>query len=113
MDDAVEDYVDAISPQYQSLFERMHNLILAVHPEAAISISYEIPTYKVGRHRLYVGVWKHGISIYGWEEGRDGGFTERHPALRTGKGTIKLRPADAAEISDDELLDLVRSALGD
>ena len=112
MDDAVQDYVDAISPQYQSLFERMHNLILGVYPDAAISISYEIPTYKVGRHRLYVGVWKHGISIYGWEEGRDGGFTERHPDLRTGKGTIKLRPADAADISDDELRDLVRSALG-
>ena len=29
-------------------------------------LSYHIPTYEVGRRRLYVGVWKHGVSIYGW-----------------------------------------------
>jgi uncharacterized protein YdhG (YjbR/CyaY superfamily) len=109
--DAVQEYIDAISPQYQPLFDRVHRLILEVHPDAAISISYDIPTYKVGRRRLYLGVWKHGVSIYGWDEGRDGGFTDRHPELRTGKGTIRLRPTDVAEISDDELRDLVQSAL--
>jgi hypothetical protein len=37
--------------------------------------------------------------------------TARHPALRTSKGTIQLREEDAADISDDELSDLVRAAL--
>ncbi len=66
---------------------------------------------KVGRRRLYVGAWQHGISIYGWQQGRDGGFTDRHPELLTGKATIRLRPQDAAAIADDEILGLVGAAL--
>ena len=45
---------------------RIHRLILVAHPDAAMVLSYQIPTYKVGRRRLYVGAWRHGISIYGW-----------------------------------------------
>ena len=74
-------------------------------------LSYQIPTYKVGRRRLYVGAWQHGISLYGWRQDRDGGFIARHPELKSSKGTIKLRPQDAAAIADDELLGLVSAAL--
>jgi hypothetical protein len=58
-----------------------------------------------------VGAWKHGISLYGWSQDRVGDFTARHPTLRTGKGTIALRPQDAAGISDEELGELIRAAL--
>jgi uncharacterized protein YdhG (YjbR/CyaY superfamily) len=111
MDDAVRDYVDAIPSEHRPLFDRLHRLILEVHPDASVVISYQIPTYKVGRNRLYLGVWKHGVSIYGWGQGRDAGFAGRHPELITGKGTIQLRPDAAAGIPDDELRDLVRAAL--
>lgn len=111
MDDAVREYIDAIPADHRALFDRVHDLILEVAPEAEVVISYEIPTYKVDRARLYVGAWKHGISLYGWGEGRDGGFIGRHPELRTGKGTIRLRPEDAEAISDDELRELARAAL--
>jgi uncharacterized protein YdhG (YjbR/CyaY superfamily) len=111
MDDAVRDYIDAIAPEHRPLFDRIHGLILEAHPDAAVVLSYQIPTYKVGRRRLFVGVWQHGVSIYGWQQGRDGGFTARHPGLQTSKGTIRLRPEDAAGIGDDELRDLVRAAL--
>jgi uncharacterized protein YdhG (YjbR/CyaY superfamily) len=113
MDDAVRDYIDAIAPEHRPLFDRLHRLILEVHPDAAVVLSYEIPTYKVGRQRLFLGVWRHGVSIYGWQQGRDAGFTARHPELKSGRGTIRLRPEDAAAIGDDELRDLVRAALGD
>jgi hypothetical protein len=111
MDDAVRDYIDAIAPGHRPLFDRIHRLILEVRPDAAVVLSYGIPTYKVGRRRLFVGVWRHGVSVYGWQEGRDGGFTARHPELRTSTGTIRLRPEDAAGIGDGELRDLVRAAL--
>jgi uncharacterized protein YdhG (YjbR/CyaY superfamily) len=113
MDDAVRDYVDAIAPEHRPLFDRLHRLILEVHPDASVVLSYQIPTYKVGRNRLYLGVWTHGVSIYGWGRGRDAGFTGRHPELLTGQGTIQLRPDAAAGISDDELRDVVRAALAD
>jgi uncharacterized protein YdhG (YjbR/CyaY superfamily) len=113
MDDAVQDYIDAIAPPHRPLFDRIHRLILEAHPDAAVVLSYQMPTYKVGRRRLFVGVWKHGVSVYGWQQGRDGGFTARHPELKTSTGTIRLRPDDAAAIGDDELRDLVRAALDD
>ena len=110
MDEAVQGYIDGIAPEHRPLFDRLHRLILAAHPDAAVVLSYQMPTYKVGSRRLHVGAWKHGVSIYGSQD-RDGGFTARHPELRTSKGTIQLRPEEAAGISDDELRGLVRAAL--
>ena len=112
MDDAVRDYIDAIPPTHRPLFDRLHRLVLEDHPDAVIVMSYRMPTFKVGARRLYVGVWKHWVSLYGWEQGRDAGFTARHPELTTGKGTIQLPPDVAADLPDAELRDLVRAALG-
>jgi hypothetical protein len=111
MDDAVQDYIDAIVPEHRPLFDRLHRLVIEVHPDAAVVLSYRIPTYKVGRRRLFLAVWKHGVSIYGWGQDRDGGFTARHPELKTGSGTIQLRPEAAAGIPDNEFRDLVHAAL--
>jgi uncharacterized protein YdhG (YjbR/CyaY superfamily) len=111
MDEAVRAYIDGIDPAHRPLFDRVHRLILAAHPDAAVVLSYQMPTYKVGRRRLCVGAWQHGISIYGWQQDRDAGFTDRHAELRTSKGTIRLRPQDAAGITDDELGGLVGGAL--
>jgi uncharacterized protein YdhG (YjbR/CyaY superfamily) len=111
VEDVVRDYIDAIAPEHRALFDRLHRLVHEAHPDAAVVLSYQIPTYKVGRRRLFVAVWKHGVSIYGWEQGRDAGFTARHPEFKTSKGTIQLRPNDAAGIPDDEFRDLVRAAL--
>jgi hypothetical protein len=101
-DRAVQEYIDAITPEHRPLFDRLHRLILEAQPGATVVLSYQIPTYQVGRRRLHVGVWKHG---------GDAGFTSRHPGLRAGKGTIRLRPEDAEGIADDEFRGLARAAL--
>jgi uncharacterized protein YdhG (YjbR/CyaY superfamily) len=111
MDEQVREYIEAIPAAHRPLFDRLHRLILAAHPDAALALSYRIPTYRVGRRRLHVGAWQHGVSVYGWGDDRDGGFTARHPELRTSKGTIRLRPQDAAALPDEELLGFVRAAL--
>ncbi len=111
MDAAVVAYIDAIPAEHRPLFDRVQGLIFSVAPGAKLRISYGIPTYEVGRRRLYVGAWKHGLSIYGWGEGGDGGFVARHPELKKSKGTIQLSVGAASAISDDELLGLVRAAL--
>ncbi len=112
VDEAVREYIDRIDARHRPLFDRVHELILAGYPQAALVISYRMPTYRVGSRRLYLGVWQHGISLYGWPQGQDGGFTDRHPDLRSSKGTIRIRPQDAAGITDEELAALVRAALG-
>jgi len=111
VDAEVRDYVDAIAAEDRPLFDRLHGLITEAHPDADLVLSYGIPTYRVGRRRLYVGAWKHGVSIYGWQRGGEAGFAARHPGLIKSKGTIHLRPKDAAAISDDELRELVGAAL--
>ena len=111
VDEAVQSYIDAIAPGSRPLFDRLNGLILGAYPDAAVTLSYGMPSYAVGGRRLYVGAWKHGLSVYGWAQGRETGFTARHPGVKTSKGTIQLRPADADGIGDDELLELVRAAL--
>ena len=111
MDDEVRAYVDAIAPEHRALFDRIHRLVLETHPDATLALSYRMPVYRVGRRRLFVGAWKHGLSLYGWDEGRDAGFVDRHRELKTSTGTIRVRPADAAGITDDEFRDLAHAAL--
>ncbi len=111
MADAVRNYIEAIVPEHRPLFDRLHRLILEAHPDAAVVLSYQMPMYRVGRRRLFLGVWKHGVSIYGWDSERGAGFVARHPGLKTSKGTIQLRPEDAAGIPDEEFRDLMRAAL--
>jgi len=111
MDSDVLEYIDAIPAERRPLFDRIYRLVLEVHPDAEVVLSYKMPTFVVGRYRLYVGVWTHWVSFYGWEPGRDAGFAARHPGLANGNGTIKLRPVDAAQIPDDELRAFLRATL--
>lgn len=48
MDEALQGYIDSIAAGHRPLFDRLHRLILAVHPDVAVVLSYKIPTYKVG-----------------------------------------------------------------
>jgi|SRR5580700_7763034 hypothetical protein len=110
MDKAVRRYRDEMNSECQSAFDRLHRLIVAICPDAEVVLSYGMPTYRIGRRRLNIGTWKHGLSLY-VSPNRDGGFSARHPELAAGKGTIKLKPADAGRISDAEFKDLIRAAL--
>jgi hypothetical protein len=111
MDTAVQQYVDSVPTGHRELFERLHRLVVDAVPEATVTISYKIPAYRVGRRRLFLGVWQHGVSIYGWGADCDGGFVSRHPDLVAGRGTIRLRPEDAAGIPDEEFTELFAAVL--
>ncbi len=113
MDEDVRRYIEAIPPGHRPLFDRLHRLVLTVHPEATVVLSYKMPTYSVGKRRLHVGAWKHGLSVYGWQQGGEAAFVSSHPEAKAGKGTIRLTPEAADGISDDELCGLVRAALDD
>ena len=110
MDEAVSRYRDEMDGEYRTMFDRLHRLMVTACPDAELVLSYGMPTFRIGRRRLNVGVWQHGLSLY-VSPNRDGGFSARHPALAAGKSTIKLRPADAAAIEDAEFQDLFRAAL--
>ena len=111
MDDAVQEYIDAIAPGYRPMFDRLQRLILEVQPDAELVLSYNMPSYQVNGRRLHVAAWKHGLSIYGWDQERNAGFVERHPSQVSGAGTIRMGPRDLDALSDDELRELVHGAL--
>jgi len=107
----VQAYIAAISAEHRPLFDRLDRLIRSEFPDVDLSISYGILTYRVGRRRLYIGAWRHGLSIYGWRAGVDGGFAERHPELLSGKSTIRVSPSAADGVSDEAISDLIRASL--
>ena len=111
MDEDLAAYIDGIPAERRPLFDRLHTIVLSEHPDAEVALSYGMAGYRVGRRRLNLGVWKHGVSVYGWRDDRDGGFVARHPRLSSGKGTIRISPRDAEEISDEELRALLGGAL--
>lgn len=111
MDAEVQAYIDEIGPEYRPLFDRLHGIVLRTHPDVTIGFAYRMPTYRVGKRRLNLAVWKHGVSVYGWRRDNDGGFLQRHPDLLHSKTTLRIRPEDAAAMSDTELAALLGGAL--
>ena len=107
----VRAYVEAIDPALRPLFDRMDALVRRSHPDAEVALSYGMPAYRVGARRLNLGVWKHGVSVYGWRKDRDGGFVARHPELASGKATIRISAAAGARLSDEDLEGLLGGAL--
>lgn len=97
MDPAVQSYFDAIPETHRHLFDRLHSMIIELYPEPAMSISYGIPTYTVGRRRVYLGLWKGGVSLYAVpvEE-----FKKKHPSIKTGKGSLNFRLTDVLPEAD-------------
>jgi hypothetical protein len=110
MDDAVRGYRDEMADELRPVFDRIHGLILGACPDAEVVLSYGMPTFRLGKRRLNVGAWEHGLSLYASPQ-RDGGFSARHPDLAKGKSTIRLTPQDAASIGDAEFEELARAAL--
>ena len=111
MKDDLAAYIDAIDADDRPLFDRVHRLVMEVQPEARVILSYKMPTYVAGTRQLHVGVWKHGLSFYGWKHDFDGGLVARHPHLDNGKGTLRLPLTEAVHISDDELRAFLAAAL--
>lgn len=113
MRDDVAAYIDSIDSERRPLFERVRRLVLEVRPDARVILSYKMPTLVSGDRQLHVGVWKHGLSFYGWENGRDGGLAARYPHLDNGKGTLRLPLTEAAHITDEELRSFLVAVLGE
>jgi uncharacterized protein YdhG (YjbR/CyaY superfamily) len=111
MDDDVTAYLEAVDAEHRALFDRVHRLVLEVQPGARVVLSYKMPTFVAATRQLHVGVWKHGLSFYGWPADIDGGLVADHPHLDNGKGTFRLPLTEAAHISDDELRAFLAAAL--
>ena len=110
MDPAVQNYIDAIPETHRPLFDCLHSLILELYPDARVVISYRIPTYWVGRRRVYLGLWKGGVSLHAISGELIEEFRQRHPAIKTGKGSLNFRLTD--ELPEADTRDVIEQAMG-
>ena len=113
MDPALQAYLDGIDPANRPLFDRIDGLILGAFPEVERGISYKMPVYRVGDRSLNIGAWKHGVSFYGWVEDASLSVLRSHPDLASGKGTLRIPRKLADDITDDELIEVIRNGLAD
>lgn len=108
MEAGVRDYIDAIPETHRPLFDRLHSMILELYPNARIVISYRIPTYQVGRRRVYLGLWKGGVSLHAINGELIDEFKRRHPSIKTGKGSLNFRLTD--ELPEADVREVIRRA---
>ena len=81
-------------------------------PRPRSSPATRCPPTGVGKRRLNVAAWSHGVSIYGRKTHGDGGLTRRHPELQSSRGTIQLRTDHAGEISDEKIRERLTQGQG-
>jgi uncharacterized protein YdhG (YjbR/CyaY superfamily) len=107
--DEVRGYVDALDPAHRQLFDRLHDLILSVVPDAEVVISYQIPMYKVGRRHVGLNAGRaNGITLTTTSPDHIEAFRRRHPQFKTNKASVQFRFDD--ELPDDDIKDVIRRA---
>jgi uncharacterized protein YdhG (YjbR/CyaY superfamily) len=107
--DEVRSYVDALDPAHRQLFDRLHDLILSVVPDAEVVISYQIPMYKVDRRHVGLNAGRaDGITLTTTSPDHIEAFRRRHPQFKTNKASIQFRFDD--ELPDDDIKDVIRRA---
>jgi hypothetical protein len=111
VDPDVQAYIDGIAPQHRPMWDRIDRLVRELHPDVELRITYDMPTFVVAEHRLPVGVWKHGLSLYGLHDGNDAGLINRRPELTSGRGTVRLPTAQAESFTDAELKATLKAVL--
>jgi len=88
--DSVDDYVAAQPPDVQQILEQIRATVQRVAPAAEVTISYQIPAYKLdGKYLIYVAAWKNHIAIYPIPDGDEALQADIAPH-RSGKGTLKF-----------------------
>ncbi|HEY3116345.1 MAG TPA: DUF1801 domain-containing protein [Chloroflexota bacterium] len=107
MDPAVQAYIAAIPESKRSLFDRLQTVILGLYPDADILISYKIPTYKVGPKRVYLGLWKDGVSLHAVDVEQ---FKGQHPSIKTGRGSLNFKITD--DLPEAAIRDVIQKTLG-
>jgi uncharacterized protein YdhG (YjbR/CyaY superfamily) len=91
-----DEYLASLAPEQREVISEMRRVIAAAAPEAELTISYDMPTFKLNGHGLvYFAAWKKHYSVYPVTEAIE---TEHAAELEnyktSGKGTIQFPAAE-------------------
>ena len=105
---SVDEYIAAQPVETQARLRELRAIIRQVVPDATEVISYDMPTYKLGRRRVQFGAAKHHCALYGSAIDR---FTNELRDFKTLKGTVQF-PLDRP-IPENLVRNLVTAKLFD
>jgi uncharacterized protein YdhG (YjbR/CyaY superfamily) len=98
----VDEYIASVPAEHRGTVEKLRRLIAAAAPEASESISYGVPTYKIGgRPLVYFGTAKPHFALYGVSGIIRETYKEELAGCSMSKGTIRFpwdKPFPAALI---------------
>lgn len=60
----VEKYISTFDGDIKDRLNTLRNVFLEINPDVEESISYHMPTFKVGKSRLYFAAYKKHIGFY-------------------------------------------------
>jgi uncharacterized protein YdhG (YjbR/CyaY superfamily) len=90
----VDEYLKSITPSQKAEFERIRRIVKRLAPEAAESISYGIPTFKVDhRPLIYFGAFKNHLSLFPASDTMLEQISELSK-YRASKGTLRYTEQD-------------------
>lgn len=102
---SAEEYLGSLAGVEKREFERLQTIVLARCPEAALAMSYGMPTFKYqGKVIVHFGVFKDHLSIFPGAGPVDQ-LADRLTDFKTSKGTIQF--TDDAPLSDELLEDII------
>jgi uncharacterized protein YdhG (YjbR/CyaY superfamily) len=90
----IDEYLATVSPEVKLILEEIRRLIHHKVPEAQETISYQMPTFKLGRTFFYFAAFKKHIGVYPPVTG-DKSLIEATARYRNDKGNLAF-PLDQA-----------------
>jgi uncharacterized protein YdhG (YjbR/CyaY superfamily) len=108
MKSEVQNYIVQVTDERRLLFLKLQSLIYNLYPNAVASISYGIVKYSLPSGWGFLGYWKEGVSLYTGYIKALPDFVSKHPQIKTGKGSIKLKLTD--EIPWEDIIAIMHSS---
>ena len=86
----IEDYINSFPQEIKELLQQIRATIRQTAPEAAESISYGMPAYKLnGKALVYFAAFKNHIGFYATPQGHQA-FAKELSKYKQGKGSVQF-----------------------
>jgi uncharacterized protein YdhG (YjbR/CyaY superfamily) len=86
---SIDEYVASFPEDVQIVLENVRAIMRKVMPEAIETISYDMPTFVDGKHRVYFAGWKKHVALYAVPLFA-GDLEERVASYRSAKDTVQF-----------------------
>lgn len=87
---SIDDYIASFPEDVQTILENVRGIMHKVMSGASETISYDMPTFVDGKHRVYFAGWKKHLALYAVPP-LGGDLEERVAPYRSAKDTVQFR----------------------